>query len=60
VLRGEHTEEMLALASEGVAERIPGARLVTVAGASHFLPMERPESVLAEIRAFIDVGAASP
>ena len=60
VLRGEHTEEMLALASEGVAARIPGARLVTVAGASHFLPMERPQSVLAEIRAFLDGGTASP
>lgn len=59
VLRGEDTELLLARIAEGVAERIPGARLVTVAGGGHFVLMERPDAVLAEITAFLD-GGASP
>jgi pimeloyl-ACP methyl ester carboxylesterase len=59
VLRGERTEPLLAMVGEGVAGRIPGARLTTIAGGSHFVPMERPEPVLAEIRAFLERGAAS-
>jgi pimeloyl-ACP methyl ester carboxylesterase len=45
---------MLAGVAAGVAERIPGARLVTVPETAHFLPMERPDAVLAEITAFLD------
>src|SRR3972149_10445059 len=48
VLRGQHTEQFLALVAQGVAQRIPAARLVTIAGAGHFVPMERPDSLLGE------------
>jgi pimeloyl-ACP methyl ester carboxylesterase len=58
VLRGEHTDHLLAVTSERVAGHIPDAGLVTIAGAGHFAPMERPESVSAEITAFLEQGAA--
>lgn len=57
VLRGAETEEMLGSVAAGVAERIPAARLVTIPGCGHFLPMERPDLVLAEILSFADQGA---
>ena len=53
VIRGEKTEPLLALVAEGVAGRIPGARLVTIAGGSHFVPMEQPEAIAAEALAFL-------
>jgi len=53
VIRGEKTEPMLALVAEGVARRIPGARLATVAGGSHFVPMERPAEIAAAALAFL-------
>jgi pimeloyl-ACP methyl ester carboxylesterase len=34
---------------EQVSDRIPGARAVEVPGTSHFLPMERPDAVAAEV-----------
>lgn len=58
VLRGQHTDDLLATVAERVAGHIPSARLVTIAGAGHLAPMERPESVSAEITAFLDRGAA--
>ena len=54
VIRGEKTEPLLALVAEGVARRIPGARLATIAGGSHFVPMERPEAIAAEALAFLE------
>jgi len=54
VIRGEKTEPLLALVAEGVARRIPGARLATIAGGSHFVPMERPEAISAEALAFLE------
>ena len=54
VIRGENTEPLLALVAEGVARRIPGARLATIAGGSHFVPMERPEAIAAEALAFLE------
>jgi len=54
VIRGENTEPLLALVSEGVARRIPGARLATIAGGSHFVPMEQPEAIAAAALAFLD------
>jgi pimeloyl-ACP methyl ester carboxylesterase len=35
-----------------MAEAIPGARLVTIAGAAHLTPMERPGAVAAALREF--------
>jgi len=54
VIRGENTEPMLARVAEGVARRIPGARLAAIASGSHFVPMERPESIAAEALAFLE------
>lgn len=58
VLHGQHTEQGLILAARGIAEHIPGAHLVAIAGTGHLMPMERPEAVSAEITAFLDRGAA--
>jgi len=54
VIRGEKTEPLLALVAEGVARRIPGARLATIADGSHFVPMEQPEAIAAEALAFLE------
>lgn len=36
-----------------VADRLPQGRLVTIEGAGHFIPQERPDDVLAAILAFL-------
>ena len=59
VIRGEKTEPLLALVAEGVVRRIPGARLATIAGGSHFVPMERPETITAEALAFLEGAPAA-
>src|SRR3990170_1985754 len=59
VIRGEKTEPLLALVAEGVARRIPGARPATIAGGSHFVPMERPETIAAEALAFLEGAPAA-
>ncbi len=58
VLRGQHTDPYLALIAEGVAARMPNARLVTVEDAGHLAPMERPDAVAAAILDF--AGEAPP
>lgn len=45
VLRGEHTDPPIALTAERVAQRVPRGSLVTVAGTSHFLAMEKPREM---------------
>jgi len=59
VIRGGNTEPLLALVAEGVTRRIPGARLATIAGGSHFVPMERPEAIAAEALAFLEGAPAA-
>jgi pimeloyl-ACP methyl ester carboxylesterase len=54
VIRGGNTEPLLAFVAEGVARRIPGARLATIAGGSHFVPMEMPEAIAAKALAFLE------
>lgn len=44
--------------SEFLADRMPGARLVTVEGGGHMMALEQPEVVAAAIRAFVDEVAA--
>ena len=39
-----------------MAERIPGARRVTVPDAGHLLPMERPAAFNAALLAFLQQG----
>ncbi len=38
----------------GLAEKIPGARLVCIDGAGHMAPVERPAETTALVRAFLD------
>ncbi len=45
VVGGEHSSSHPRWFLEDQAARIPGARVVIVAGASHFVPMERPDAV---------------
>jgi pimeloyl-ACP methyl ester carboxylesterase len=45
--------------SQLMAERIPGAELLMVAGGSHVAPIEQPDLVGSRIRAFIERVAAS-
>jgi pimeloyl-ACP methyl ester carboxylesterase len=37
---------------QATLREIPGARLVTVANAGHFLPLDQPEAVIQQIRTF--------
>ena len=53
VLHGQHSDPMLVAAAQTVASRIPNASLAAIADATHFAPMERPEAVVAAIRAFL-------
>ena len=53
VMRGERTEGFLSMVAAGAAQRIPNARLATIANAGHLSPMERPEAVTQEILAFL-------
>ena len=59
VIRGENTEPLLAFVAGGVAGRIPDARLVTIAGGSHFVPMERPDEIASEALAFLERAVAA-
>ena len=52
VIRGELTQPHLARMSETVARGIAGAELVTLEGAGHLSPMERPEALAAELLRF--------
>lgn len=54
VVAGERDTFTPASLSESMAERIPGAELLMVAGGSHVAPIEQPELVDARIRAFIE------
>ncbi len=52
VIRGAQTDPPLFAIAECAARRIPRARLVTVPGTSHFLPMERPDEVARIVRTY--------
>jgi pimeloyl-ACP methyl ester carboxylesterase len=54
VMRGETTEPgFMRMVAEGVARRIPDARLVVTPGAGHLAPMEAPDVVAEELLAFL-------
>ena len=52
VRRARHGRRHRAFAT--IAERIPHARLVTIAGAGHAPNVERPDAFAAAVRAFVD------
>jgi len=59
IVAGEKDTFTPASLSESMAERIPNAELLMVAGGSHVAPIEQPELVGARIRAFVERVAAS-
>ena len=54
VVRGEHSDSHLPFIAQAIAEQMPNAHVVTIEGAGHFCPMEKPDAVLAEITHFLD------
>jgi pimeloyl-ACP methyl ester carboxylesterase len=61
LLRGEHSDAFHAESAAQAVAAMPSATLVTVPGTTHFLPMERPDAVEKEIRAFLGTaGTAGP
>jgi pimeloyl-ACP methyl ester carboxylesterase len=54
VLRGELTDEYLAMIAVGTAQRIPGARSSVVERAGHLAPMEQPERTAQETLGFLE------
>jgi len=54
VVCGEHDSVVGFALSQTIAERIPGARLVTIPGAGHAPNVERPDEFAAAVRAFVD------
>jgi pimeloyl-ACP methyl ester carboxylesterase len=52
VVRGATSDTLLPGAAGRMAREMPDARLVELAGTSHFLPMERPAEVAALVRGF--------
>lgn len=54
VMRGGLTDPSMASIFQRVAERIPGARLVTIPGAGHLAPMEEPGIVAENIQRFLE------
>jgi 3-oxoadipate enol-lactonase len=60
VLVGEQDALTPPADSEAMAEAIPGARLVTVPGAGHLAPMERPGAVAAALSDFFGIALGAP
>jgi pimeloyl-ACP methyl ester carboxylesterase len=56
VVRGEHSQTFLAPALARVARRLPAARIVTIPGAGHLLPMERPQETATAVLDFLTAG----
>jgi pimeloyl-ACP methyl ester carboxylesterase len=54
VIVGEQDVATVPAKAERIAERIPGARLVTIPDAGHSSPIEQPQAVTAAISAFLD------
>jgi pimeloyl-ACP methyl ester carboxylesterase len=54
VIRGEHSHIFRPSARARMARRLPQARYLTIPGAGHLVPMEKPEDTGQAIRAFLD------
>ena len=59
VICGEHDGVVGLALSQQIAERIPDARLATIAGAGHAPNVERPDDFAAAVRAFVE-GVEAP
>ena len=58
-LRGEKSNTFVPEAARNLQDIIPGAAVITVPDAGHFVPMEKPEECAAAIAEFIDRTARS-
>jgi pimeloyl-ACP methyl ester carboxylesterase len=56
IIRGEVSDILSPELAQRMIETIPGARLVTVAGSGHAVPLDAPEGFLAAARGFLDGG----
>jgi 3-oxoadipate enol-lactonase len=56
MVRGDHEYPMVAMASDQIADRIPGCRRVVIPGADHMLPLRTPAELLEVILAHIVTG----
>ena len=54
IVAGDHDEAILRAYTEKMAALIPGAKLVILPDASHFVMLQAPEEYTAAVRAFID------
>lgn len=52
-IRGERSDTFLAGAARRLRRTVPSAEVITLAGASHFVPQEQPAEVVALIRDFV-------
>ena len=56
VVRGEHSKTFVPGAEARVARLLPAARVVTIPGATHLLPMERPRETATAVLDFLTAG----
>ena len=54
IVRGAHSNTFQPSAQKRMARRLPEARFVTIPGAGHLVPMERPAETGAAVRGFMD------
>jgi pimeloyl-ACP methyl ester carboxylesterase len=54
VIRGKESRTFLPAAQMRMARLLPHARFVTIAGAGHLVPIERPQETAAAIQAFVE------
>jgi pimeloyl-ACP methyl ester carboxylesterase len=54
VVRGEHSDSHVPFIAQAIADQMADARVVTIEGAGHFCPMEKPDAVVSEITRFLD------
>ncbi|MGD8623275.1 MAG: alpha/beta hydrolase, partial [Anaerolineae bacterium] len=60
ILRGERSQTFRPEAQARLGHLLPGARLGTIAGAGHLLPMEQPAATAAAIRDFLATAPPAP
>ncbi len=54
VIRGEFSEPPLAAVCESVSNLVQDGKLITIEGAGHMSPMEKPEAIAKEVHSFLD------
>ena len=56
IVHAEHDEFILAEHAEYLARTVPGARLITLHGVSHFAPLQRPNEFNEALKTFVQTG----